>query len=240
MIALKNSLTAAAVLMTVVSASAASVATTQSITFVANEGSVSLSTSYQLAGTNVQVETDDYETGQLRFMSSAGASFAAYCVELAQDHAYANHGSLAYEVGSFTGTQASLLQGLFSSSFSTSLTGTQQAAFQTAIWEITHEAAGSALDVGLGQGQFFVTSLSSSSAPGSADSLDFVASVNGYLGAAANYSGPSLYALTKLSNGTYQDLLTVTAVPEPSGFALMAVGLAGFGLLARRRAKQQA
>lgn len=207
-------------------------AATTDIKFISNQGTVALSTSFVPGGEGFLVETVDYMTGPLQFQNAAGASFAAYCVEVAQDHANSRRGLQTYAVGSFSGTQASLLQGLFSSSFSSLLNGVQQAAFQTAIWEITHESAGAGLDVGLGQGHFFVKSLGSADAT---ESQAFRATVNGFLGIAANYAGPDLYTLTKLSNASYQDLLTVSAVPEPSGVALLALGLGCVGLTARRR-----
>jgi len=179
-------------------------------------------------------DTYNYLTGGLNFTDRNGASFAAYCVELSQDHALKSNGFQSYTLSTFSDAgQARLLQGLFSSAYGSLSSGLDQAAFQTAVWEITHESKSNKLDVS--GGDFFFDSLTNGAL---ADNTAFISKANGYLAAAAEYTGSDLYTITRWSNKDYQDLLTVTAVPEPSSFALMAAGLFGFGLVARRRLKQ--
>lgn len=216
---IKTSLTTAA--LALVMSQPAWSAGTVSLRFDADGPSVSLSTS----------GTDDYLTGSLRFINVSNQSFIAYCVELAQDHAMFGDGFQTYSVGSFSGTQASALQGLFSSSYSGLSGATQQAAFQTAIWEITHESSAS-FNATKGNGSFYFDGLTGGSA---SDNSAFTALVNGYLSAASSYSGPSLYTISKLSNPNFQDLVTATAVPEPRSSALLLGGLAMVGWLAGRR-----
>lgn len=176
--------------------------------------------------------------GVLNYTDAAG-SFQAYCIEPAQPNALTSYGAQTYTVSSFTGTQASLLQGLYSSTFASVDTVTEQAAFQLAVWEIVRESTSSTLSVTSGAGSFSVSAGSSSNAASVQLASSLTSLANSYLLAAENYHGSSLYTLTKLSNATYQDLVTATrvvsSVPEPESYALFLAGLGAVGMIARRR-----
>jgi hypothetical protein len=169
------------------------------------------------------------EAGQLTVADAAGQSFAAYCVELSQ---VTSSKLQSYSVGSFSGTQASQLQGLFSA---TSLysgaaaidTSLEYAAFQVAVWEITQESSAKR-SVSLFNGGLYVAGTGSSA-------LSVATKANGYLLDALAYKGPALFSLDKLSNSRYQDLVRATAVPELSRPAMMALGLGLMALVLRRR-----
>lgn len=170
----------------------------------------------------------DYAIGAMHYDLTGGNSFLAYCIEPEQTFAITSRGAKDYTIGSFSGNEATLLQGLYSSSFGQVNSSNQQAAFQLAVWEIMRETSGT-LNVTTGSGSFYMTSTGNQAVQTLA---------NGYLASALSYSGASLYTLTKLTNGTYQDLVTVaplSAVPEPGSYALFLGGLGVIGLLARRR-----
>jgi hypothetical protein len=171
--------------------------------------------------------TTNYATGAMNYVDSAGTSFLAYCVEPDQPFAITSKGFKTYTASAFSGSQGTLLQGLYSSSFKSVNSGNQQAAFQLAVWEITGETSGT-LDIT--QGSFMLTSSGGNNA--------VQALATHYLSAAQTYQGPALYSLTRLSNPSYQDLViasTATLVPEPETYALFLGGLGVIGLLSRRR-----
>jgi hypothetical protein len=209
-----KSLAAALVLV----AGAAAQAESLDIEYVRTDGIV-LTTSH----------TTDYLTGGLQYLRD-GSSFEAFCVEAAQGHAAVVASAQRYSTAAFAGAEAALLQGLFSSSYADLGTPGQKAAFQTAIWEITHETSGT-VDADAGSFQFFWLSLDS---PAQQDAA-FLNLTASYLQAAAGYAGPARYALTRLHNDSYQDLVTVSPVPEPESYALLLAGLGVIGFVAGRR-----
>lgn len=182
-------------------------------------------------------DTGGYQTGGMQYLSQAGGSFEAFCIEIAQDP-FTTGQFASYTVGSFSGTpqlerQGQLLQGLFSSSYASVDSDLKRAAFQLAVWEITHETSAE-LDVAFQAGSFYFSDFDQPA--NLSDLLAFEALANGYLQAATSYLGPARYRLSLLGNATAQNLVAATPVPEPGSYALMLAGLGLLGWSRRRRA----
>lgn len=173
--------------------------------------------------------TSRYQSGTMLFIDATGQSFEAFCVEPTQSHAVTSNGLVSYNVGSFSGEQAGLLQGLFSTSYAGLSNDTQRAAFQVAVWELLRE---NSPNLSLSTGNFQFANLTGQSAQ---SNQDFARLGNQFLAAAKAYRGPALYDLRHLSNAQFQDLVVATPVPEPESYALMLAGLGLLGWARRRR-----
>jgi len=147
-----------------------------------------------------------------------GHAFQTYCVDLYQSFSWGSVYS-DYSVVALPGTVAHDLGRLFTSHLGNVVDGTTSAAFQLAAWEIMYETSGS---YNLSGGNF--TEIGYPTVRGIAQ---------GYLD---SLGATSAYAVQKLESPTSQDFVVITAVPEPSSYAMLAAGLGLLGWMKRRKA----
>lgn len=179
--------------------------------------------------TSVSVSSPNYSglAGQFTGLLN-GNSFVTYCTDLAQSFAF-NTNYTDYTVVSGVsawGAQRSLDLDRWISwndQFAYPTDAAMSAAVQAAVWEILYETSGS---YDLAGGTFVATS-------GDSATQTWMNSVN--------WAGLSSVNVTQhvdqLYSREHQDFLVMTAVPEPSTYALFAAGLAGIGFIARRRTR---
>ena len=162
--------------------------------------------------------------GEITINSTVG-TFATYCIELTQGLPVPNP---TYSFGAYANDWISRLvavSGFYGGADQSSNqvdTIIEKTAFQLAIWEAVYDSFPGDLTTGI----FEVTSAGAG----------VVAQSNAYLAAAGLLpAGTYPTNLAAFTSPSGQDL--VTAVPEPSTYAMLMVGLMGIGFVARRRSQ---
>ena len=161
---------------------------------------------------------------------NGGPSFESYCIDLYQSIAfgappYNEYVLLAGMTHLFTnGNAYADLSRLYATAGLVN-DAVEEAAFQIAVWEIAYEATGTPYSVSGGAASF---------AGGTAASSGALTLANTWLTSLVASGGPGIGVL---ESRLHQDVIFATPVPEPSMFLLMAIGLAGMTVAARKKAK---
>ena len=184
-----------------------------------------LATHLSVSGTDLNVYVGSYLLQQ----EGQAGSFAAYCVDPFQTSSpsfqpYDRSPLAAANLPAVQTDRFAAVSKLFGNAYAGSLTSaTKAAGFQLALLELWYDDG--VLTTGT------IQTLGSSD-PG------MVAEAQYLLDSVAGWSVGTTYDLTLFSNATYQDY--VTAVPEPSTYALLVAGLGMLGTIVRRSATRSA
>ncbi|GGY14149.1 PEP-CTERM sorting domain-containing protein [Massilia dura] len=215
-----------AVIGTIVMAGAhAATTTVTSIGEHARQG-VLATNNFNRASKNVTVQSYDIGT-------SDGGKFLALCIEptVAMDRALAT----TYSVSTYTGFANNVqIQRLFSEYYDDALASTSASlSFQLALWELNNDTGGKLVGTGADVGAF-----SFAQVPSTGNNKVLLTEANNMVNyALSNAAITQTYTYTLFQSASSQSLVaaTISAVPEPSTYAMLGLGLALVGFAARRR-----
>jgi len=185
-------------------------------------------TDYQISGGSGGFKTYDLTTDPGRTNA-----FQSFCVDIFHGFNFAvqSYNSFATSISTISAQAAIDLGRLFTNYHtlidSTSSSGTNEAAFQLAVWEIVNEGTG---NYDLTTGNFKATGTSSALANSWLQNLMNNPSDSAYT---ANFW--TVDSMITKGHGTAQDIVVFAPVPEPTIYSMMVVGLGLIGFTLRRR-----
>jgi hypothetical protein len=198
-----------------------------SITFAA--GGINYHDGSTSAGFTESGGAGGFKTYNLTVDPGSLAPFQSWCVDIFHNFSFAANGTdiLNTAASIFGDAKANDLGRLYTNHHnlvdSTSSTGTNEAAFQLAVWEVVNEKAGNAYD--LGSGWLMASGTGAAVAQGWLNELNNTPSASMYnVNIWSVVQGPSGWGP--------QDVAVFTPIPEPQTYLLLLAGLAlvGFGV----------